>query len=112
MAMPQKHFIKQGDRFHNWVVSAEPRRRRVKGKTRIYVSCVCDCGTRRNVVCGSLYGGRSKSCGCRNRRVHWKHGLSESPECRIYSDAKQRCLNPRNKGFKNYGGRGMKYFFY
>ena len=29
----------------------------------------------------------------------------------IYSNAKQRCTNPKNKSYKDYGGRGIKFLF-
>lgn len=27
-----------------------------------------------------------------------------------YVNAKQRCINPKKKGYKNYGGKGVKFF--
>jgi hypothetical protein len=46
--------------------------------------------------------------------MHWayKHGHSTkanraSPEFRCWSSMRQRCLNPDNPGFANYGGRGI-----
>jgi hypothetical protein len=35
------------------------------------------------------------------------HGLRESPEYRVWSHAKARCHNPRDKSFKDYGARGI-----
>lgn len=29
------------------------------------------------------------------------------PEYEAYKDMKKRCLNPKHKGYKNYGGRGI-----
>jgi hypothetical protein len=34
--------------------------------------------------------------------------LSETTEHIIWVNMKQRCLNPNNPGYKNYGGRGIK----
>ena len=44
-----------------------------------------------------------------NRGAHLrKHGLSGSKEHRIWIQMTARCYNPKNKQFKNYGGRGIK----
>lgn len=37
-----------------------------------------------------------------------KHGKRFTNEWQIWSQMKGRCLNPNNKGYKNYGGRGIK----
>lgn len=36
------------------------------------------------------------------------HGLSKTPEFHVWTAMKNRCSNPVNKGFKNYGGRGIR----
>ena len=36
------------------------------------------------------------------------HGMSYSKEHSTWSKIKSRCNNPKNKAFKNYGGRGIK----
>lgn len=35
------------------------------------------------------------------------HGLYKRPEYAVWIQIKQRCLNPRCRAFKNYGGRGL-----
>jgi hypothetical protein len=35
------------------------------------------------------------------------HGLRYAPEYPIWNTMKQRCLNPNNKKYPNYGGRGI-----
>jgi len=35
------------------------------------------------------------------------HGKYNTPEYRSWFGMKSRCLNPRNYGFRNYGGRGI-----
>jgi hypothetical protein len=40
-------------------------------------------------------------------RGTFKHGLTELPEYRAWQTMRLRCLNPENKAFKNYGGRGI-----
>lgn len=46
------------------------------------------------------------------RAVHGHRGKDfTSPEYYVYVAAKQRCTNPRNASYKNYGGRGIKFKF-
>ena len=75
----------------------------------------CDCG-RLTVVGGSrLRSGNTKSCGCRNSEVaearvlihgHGRHD-DLSPEYRTWKAMRQRCMNPRAKNYRHYGGRGI-----
>lgn len=77
--------------------------------------CQCDCGTVRPVNGGSLRRHLSSSCGClsaekraeaaRSRAKH--HGKGE----RLYAvwiGMKNRCNNPHDKHYPDYGGRGIK----
>lgn len=78
-----------------------------------YWNCVCECGTEKIVRRDQLKSGRTKSCGCLNieklkdGRNH-SHGFSKSRLYRTYHSMKVRCLNPNNKDYKDYGGRGIK----
>lgn len=73
--------------------------------------CRCDCGTERAVSSGQLIAGRSQSCGClareKSRLRVQTHGLSSSRIFWIWNTMLQRCYNPKNKKFKDYGGRGI-----
>lgn len=40
--------------------------------------------------------------------MNYKHGLSHTRIDSLYKSMKDRCYNPQNKRFKNYGGRGIK----
>lgn len=35
------------------------------------------------------------------------HGMSRTPEYRVWEAMKRRCLNPRDSAWKDYGGRGI-----
>ena len=53
-----------------------------------------------------------KSCGCLVRKSpNFIHGHTRPgkiiPEFRIWSTMKERCHNPNNKSYKDYGGRGV-----
>lgn len=37
-----------------------------------------------------------------------KHGMYLHPVYNAWNDMRQRCNNPKSKGYKNYGGRGIK----
>jgi hypothetical protein len=43
-----------------------------------------------------------------NRELQTTHGLSNTPEYNSWHSMKQRCINPDNKDYDNYGGRGIK----
>lgn len=36
-----------------------------------------------------------------------KHGMWQSPTYKVWQCIKQRCLNPNNQAFADYGGRGI-----
>lgn len=75
-------------------------------------ACQCDCG---NVVLMSwpslANGSDVPSCGCyaRENRAKklTKHGLTGTPLHRIWNHMRERCNNPKDKRFKDYGGRGI-----
>ncbi len=79
-----------------------------KGTTknkRIKWICKCDCGKTLEVD-GTLLRIRQRSCGCA-RKEHIKHGKTHSRLYAIWCDMKQRCLNPNEKTYFRYGGRGI-----
>jgi hypothetical protein len=87
---------------------------------RYFWNCVCICGTvMQKVDGGSIRGGNTKSCGCyrteRTKQAKSTHketaGNNISPEYRAFAQAKNRCQNPNNRGYKHYGGRGIKFQF-
>lgn len=75
------------------------------------VMAVCDCGVSKEYVLSAIKTGTTKSCGCikAERGKTWKktHGLSRHPLHRIWVGIKQRCYNPKNDNYPNYGGLGV-----
>jgi hypothetical protein len=70
--------------------------------------CQCDCGNTVTVRGDDLKRNHTQSCGCLRREKMTKHGKSNHPFYGIWKDIKDRCYNPNNKRFKDYGGRGIK----
>ena len=74
--------------------------------------CLCDCGIKKIIGGRELKNLDTQSCGClrMEKFKNFKHGYSRLRKSKIYklwAAMKGRCLNPRNKGFKYYGGRGI-----
>ena len=75
--------------------------------------CRCVCGKLTTATTGYLKTGRKKSCGCMkqemiNQVARRTHGMSGTPEHRIWKGMIKRCENPKNAYYANYGGRGIK----
>lgn len=72
--------------------------------------CQCDCGNSCHATAGNLRGGSYSSCGC--RKGNYIHGYAKTgkvhPLHKVWAVMRDRCANPKNKSYKNYGGRGIK----
>lgn len=78
---------------------------------RMHADVECVCGRRKHVLMTNLVQGRIKSCGkCQDRPV--KHGDQRrgktAPLYSVWQNMLRRCDNPNTKGYKHYGGRGIK----
>ncbi|AEY66352.1 hypothetical protein [Clostridium sp. BNL1100] len=80
-----------------------------RGKKEYEWLCKCECGNETISKTSYLRSGHKTSCGCLRGRSNYKHGLSQSPLRNVHANMKKRCNNPKNKSFKNYGGRGITY---
>ena len=67
--------------------------------------CQCDCGNT-CVVSENNLGRSTKSCGC--LRHKGTHKLSKTRLYGVWTDMKQRCYNPNEIAYKNYGERGIE----
>lgn len=72
-----------------------------------YVRCRCDCGKECEIAWTRLKRNRVKSCGC---LVSSKGGISHSAEYKIWKKILSRCLNPKDKSYAFYGGRGISVY--
>ena len=80
-------------------------------KTVCTVEVSCECGNSKRVRVNHLKNGHTKSCGHLLEHVRYEanktHGLASTPGYRSWLAAKDRCLNPNNPDYADYGGRGI-----
>jgi len=79
-----------------------------KNKHSTYWLFKCDCGNDYIKNGWSVRRGIISSCSCNQYKVHIKHGMSLSPEYRIWSAARERCFNKNSISYRNYGARGIR----
>ena len=92
---------------YGWVKIISPERRYSKGWSQCYVLTECTgCGSVQWTYLANLMQGKTKGCQrCSQRRAvpRWLD--------RRFTAAKQRCENPKDTHFKDYGGRGIRFEF-
>lgn len=101
-----------GQKFTRWtVVSKSKSIRYVNGTSVPIWLCKCDCGSTKEVRAVHLRSGKSGSCGCLQKEIaaetSFKHGEHNAPMYVVWVALLQRCENPKNKSYKNYGARGI-----
>lgn len=87
-------------------------------------TCQCSCGASITKRGGNLKRGRAKTCGVApcgrsGRPASWSQSHSPAHPYRkthpaeyySYIAAKQRCNNPKDRAYPNYGGRGIEFRF-
>lgn len=101
-----------GSKFTRLTITAKDEARSTKNGN--YYKCLCDCGKITSVIIAKLNNGTTKSCGClRKERIlgglRTKHGMHRSKTYTVWTNMRDRCNNPNNKSFKDYGERGITY---
>lgn len=70
--------------------------------------CSCECGLTVVVQSNNLKSGNTRSCGCLNIRHGYCKTLKPPRVYNIWQCMVQRCINPNNPRYKDYGGRGIQ----
>jgi len=83
----------------------------------VFWRCRCDCGNTIEVMASNLISGSVKSCKCwlrdrvtaANKATPFgrTHGGSGTPEHRAWMAMNRRCADRKQKGWRDYGGRGI-----
>lgn len=99
--------IEVGTRFHRLTVIGEMQR----NQRRKAYPCRCDCGKTKLIQDNNLRSGTTRSCGCLSKetrtRLSTVHGLSKNPLYSRWFSMINRCTNPKNKNYLDYGARGI-----
>lgn len=91
---------------HVEIVSSEKRWRKGWRDARVLVTCN-GCGQVFWILLANLTRGKTKGCqSCSTPAMPYPKWMD-----RRFTAAKQRCTNPSDPGFKNYGARGVKFNF-
>jgi hypothetical protein len=101
-------------KFGDLIVISEHHR-----KNGVFWLCLCICGRQTIVRGNSLNYGSTKSCGCGSKKTAIHNCLSAAQKRilpfknvrklkDLYKNMRNRCCDPLNKRYKNYGGRGIK----
>lgn len=86
------------------------------GRWEIYWYCNCECGNHKVVststLTSAIKNNRMISCGCyvseRAGNLQKTHGLRRTRLSRIHKNICDRCFNPNNKRYPDWGGRGIR----
>lgn len=81
------------------------------GPRRWYAFCRCSCGSKPLIVRLDALTTKTRptrSCGCLQARAVTTHGRWKHPLYHAWHRMIDRCHNPRNKRWKDYGARGIK----
>lgn len=109
-----------GQRFGKLTLGEGPY---LESSKKVTWKCRCDCGNECNAIGNNIVRGKQISCGCHkseiSRKRLTKHGMASrvnskgeqtAPPAREYmawQHAKNRCHNPNDRDYDNYGGRGV-----
>lgn len=71
----------------------------------------CECGKEKVINASVVRQGKVISCGCyakqQLKQRATSHGMSKTRTYNIWVGIKQRCLNPKDTGYHNYGAKGI-----
>lgn len=105
-----------GRKFGSWTVTSDQVERLYRGELAAHVRCWC--GKESVVLIQNLLRGKSKMCKrCTSQARHEKIGHAVISGAAVHRVQKrcnamrQRCENPNDQSYKNYGARGIQFRF-
>lgn len=93
--------IKKGDKFGSWTILRQVETE----EKRKHYEVQCECGDIRILKGIRLRFGDSNKC---RKCGSTRHGLVHSKTYSTWESMIQRCTNPKQTKYKDYGGRGIK----
>jgi hypothetical protein len=78
-----------------------------------YWECKCKCGSIKEYTLGNLRSGHTQTCGCDSFKKgtdnkNFLHGFTTKDKCyKAWCKMKERCYNPLDNSFENYGAKGI-----
>lgn len=107
--MNETNSVNIGDRFGYLIVLSKYSKDKY---SHIRYLCKCECGNETIVLKSQLTSGKTKSCGCYQRKraaeAQFKHGMCHTKIYYVWKEMLQRCNNQNNLSFINYGDRGIE----
>lgn len=79
----------------------------INSSTKGMFECECMPGVYKKINIYKVKTGHTKSCGCLKRSRLKTHGMFGTPEYTTWQSMKDRCYNPNNSHYADYGGRGI-----
>ena len=111
IVMGKRIEVKKGDRYGRLVIIKELPQAIYRVR---FFQCLCDCGNLHKARLVCLRTGQTKSCGCYRKLVTSKltktHGMSGTRIFRVWCAMKERCMNPKSRGYLYYGIRGISIY--
>lgn len=109
---PVKHVtrltLRPGDRRGSLTIVAVAGAQHFKQGINVLYTCECDCGAVIERGKNSLLRSTAPSCGCTRRgRGTAPPGATTHPLYKTWWAMHDRCVNPRNKSFRDYGARSI-----
>jgi len=92
-------------KFGRWTVVGKSE---IRKHGQVCWNVECECGGVSVIRGAVLRKGKSKSCGCYRVEAKKTHGMYQTPIHRVWSNMIQRCENPNNTAYRNYGARGIR----
>lgn len=105
------YIIIPGQVFKKWTVIGNIRYG-LGGQYHRQIQCKCVCGAVKYLYISQLINENKcytcRSCAVKNRQPRNPNAVGRNPLYKLWSAVKQRCYNPRNKSYPDYGGRGIR----